>query len=696
MGVPRYVKIILLLFVLVLVGHLIWVLEDRPSLKDLVYSKLPFGKAEPSYVYETVTSFATKTETAIKTTVQTVNHVTTKTVDATFDAQFTGLSRAQLEAIREIKADATHNLISVTKDDKSETNLLARLSEYMDKKYGTKFDDSHPLKGVPLKLVKEKIVADFIKSNVLNIDELLVDHLEDRQTFYKWIVTDLLLPFKPDINAFEGDETGYALDGKGKYEKVESPKFSKNFLDIVKPSKEKIDNLKKHHKNLIAKLKRVQLPPKLLFRGSGIVIPSSGVILPGALVAIGQIRELGSKLPIEVILNNEGEYNKHICEDLLPLLNAECVVLEREIGKKLLDSLNLKKFQLKAITLLVSKFDHTLWLDADNAPLKNVDDYFDSDVYRDTKFVLWPDLMKSSISPIYYDIADIEIGERIHREGLKNGESLEEYSKLSNDEVAFYDLEGTVQGLSVESGQMMFSKVEHFRSIVLALYYNVFGDGLYYKLLYQGAWGWGDRDTFHTALLAMKETFFFSEFMAWHLGWMAGDELKDTTVVQHDPIQSYLFMKKWRQWLRKKGLDSRMKMSQNNDYTKKLKEDFMKDHPDLKIPDVAFLHIHNPKINPLKNTLLKDGVYDNRILGLPDAYKDYLGETDWELRLQSIAKFITCDMLDASYWTGIKRDPTEVCKVVTEFVDKLNKDTKYPEFGEVKLLNELFLPHDGT
>lgn len=46
---------------------------------------------------------------------------------------------------------------------------------------------------------------------------------------------------------------------------------------------------------------------------------------------------------------------------------------------------------------------------------------------------------------------------------------------------------------------MMIDKEKHFRSLVLAMYYNYYGPNYYYPLLSQGAAGEGDKETFIAA-----------------------------------------------------------------------------------------------------------------------------------------------------------------------------------------------------
>lgn len=75
-------------------------------------------------------------------------------------------------------------------------------------------------------------------------------------------------------------------------------------------------------------------------------------------------------------MDTPDEYDKQICEDLLPnKLNGKCVVIQNILGKEVFDMVS-AKFARKILGLIVSSFDHTIALDADNFPLEMSTIYF--------------------------------------------------------------------------------------------------------------------------------------------------------------------------------------------------------------------------------------------------------------------------------------------------------------------------------
>lgn len=535
-----------------------------------------------------------------------------------------------------------------------------------------------------------------------------LDKYLDKKDYFKYILEDLLMANRPKTKELSSDERGSDIQGKF-YKYTTNPILSKNRLsECVKLNEKTFDDLQSSHDTLVKLLKSLDEPPSHIAHGSGIIISGGGVYFGGALVTIGQIREMGSTLPIEVIINTRDEYDVQICEDLLPnQFNAKCVIIEEEIGKETVKKLNLKKFQMKVLGFLASSFDNIIALDADNLPLKNVDELLDSEPFLTTKFVLWPDIWHKQTSPVYYDIARIKVGEPIHREGIANDWSYKDYiEKDKFKDVMFHDLENTLPGMSVETGQMVFSKKTHYKSFLLSLYYNIYGPSHYYRIFFQGTPGEGDRETFLPALHVFQEPYHLAKHNAWLAGYKEKDGFfQETAIVQYDPKQSTKFFNDWQNWLIGKKLDSRLWPFQDNSYTKDLLSEFKKNKAKViitedkddkvktvpyKLPDVMFLHTHKPKINPIVNSA-KDGyggVYTRRNLGKPEAYADDFGKTDWELKFHTISRWVACvGIKSETYWKNIAQlERNDVCSKVTKYVEFLQKDSKDLKAGDLKFL----------
>jgi alpha 1,2-mannosyltransferase len=193
-------------------------------------------------------------------------------------------------------------------------------------------------------------------------------------------------------------------------------------------------------------------------RARGIVAVGGGAYMGPVLVSIRMLRRKNTILPVEVFLPNEKYYDTYICDEVLKELNARCVTLPR------LKDFDLKKYQYKALAILLSSFEDVLFLDVDNFPLINPNELFDSAPYTTTGLVTWPDFWASSTSPLYYQIS-AQIPPSLRRHA------------------------------TTEAGQFLLSKRKHAATLLLATYYNLYGPKFYYRLLSQGAPGEGDKDT---------------------------------------------------------------------------------------------------------------------------------------------------------------------------------------------------------
>jgi alpha 1,2-mannosyltransferase len=187
------------------------------------------------------------------------------------------------------------------------------------------------------------------------------------------------------------------------------------------------------------------------------------------LVSIQMLRRTNSYLSVEVFLPDEKDYDTYICEEILNDLKARCVVLPK------LKNFTIKRYQYKALAILSGSFEDILFLDADNFPLIDPNELFDSDSYTATGLVTWPDFWASSASPFYYYIsAQTPTPLRLHA--------------------------------TTEAGQILISKRQHAATLLLATYYSLYGPHFYYRFLSQGAPGEGDKNTFLAAAMALNDS----------------------------------------------------------------------------------------------------------------------------------------------------------------------------------------------
>ncbi|RCK66409.1 Alpha-1,2-mannosyltransferase MNN26 [Candida viswanathii] len=529
-----------------------------------------------------------------------------------------------------------------------------------------------------------------------------------RQTYFEHLLKEILLDNKPKCEPLTKEEKGKKLNPTYQWD---ARVISQSYLreSSLSIPGEKFRAIRYAHDQVVEALKNLADPPLQFFKGHGIVINGGGNMIAAALTAIANLRERGSTLPVELVLDTKEEYDKQICEELLPKkLKGKCVIIEEEVGKDIFEAIT-EKFSRKILGLLVSSFDHTIAMDADNFAIKNVDTLLYTEPYLSNKMILWPDLWVKLTSPLYYKIARIEPGELVGRFGIPNDDSFAEYlAKDPELEVHFHDFANLPSPISVETGQIVFSKREHLRSLLLALYYNINSEDLYMNLIYQGAFGEGDRETITPALHVMNERYSLENQKVHLLGYTAENgKFSETTLGQTDPRDNVDFYADWKKFLKSRKLDTRLNPFQSGGYTSRLIEQFkeykkkiiedqkLEDEDtvhrviDYKMPEILFLHCNHPKIDPVKNVDDGEyGIYSRRNMGPPESVRGLFQGIDWELRFHTVSKWVACEGITSSnYWDKVAgKSRAEVCKKVSEYVEYLKKDTFDPEATKLTVL----------
>lgn len=170
--------------------------------------------------------------------------------------------------------------------------------------------------------------------------------------------------------------------------------------------------------------------PSDLFAGQGIVILAGGRYTGFATTGLGMLREIGSKLPIEVWVKDQSEEREEWCAELAKE-GVACRRLSDYMDTDLLEH----GYQLKISAILFSSFEQILFLDADNVPVVNPDVIFTSKSFTETGVVMWPDYWKHTGAPYLPYIV-----------GLSDGPS----ELLREDQTA-------------ESGQLVWDKRRHWK-----------------------------------------------------------------------------------------------------------------------------------------------------------------------------------------------------------------------------------------
>ena len=267
-------------------------------------------------------------------------------------------------------------------------------------------------------------------------------------------------------------------------EKYGTPKFGKEdeerepTPETIGMAPADIQSLRKSHEVILRYpgLNDTEEDAKKLFSGTGIVMVAGGDYYPPAIVSIRMLRKTGSTLPVQLFLQSASEYQAHICEEVLPALNAECFVIEDYLRKDA--PFKVTHYQLKILGLIFSTFSNVIFLDADCIPLHDPAELIQAEPFLSTGLISWPDYWIATEDPAFYTIA----GFKSYPTGLPLRSS--------------------------ESGQLLISKEKHLSSLILAAYYNVFGPTHYYPILSQGAPGEGDKDTFLAGAIVLNRSWY--------------------------------------------------------------------------------------------------------------------------------------------------------------------------------------------
>ncbi|TID21169.1 hypothetical protein CANINC_003449 [Pichia inconspicua] len=380
------------------------------------------------------------------------------------------------------------------------------------------------------------------------------------------------------------------------YESPDDVLSEKELLEKFEFPQNFVDDLKAKHDNVVKSIPDVE---PHFYSGDGYVMVGGGMYSWYALLGIETLRKVGSTLPVEVFLPDVSDYEYLFCDKILPKLNARCVEMHKVFSPDSLSSFDVQGYQYKAFALLASSFENAFLLDSDSYPVTNPDVLFESEVYKSHKMITWPDFWRRTTSPIYYDIAGIDIGVTPIRH-LNDKFINTKYLKLKEGEdvtssVTFHDREGTIPDWSTESGEMLINKKEHFKTLLLALYYNYDGPYGYYPLLSQGGAGEGDKETFVAAANFFGKKYYqVNKKPEKIFGWFNKDKnFEHSTIMQFNPIEDFEILQKLQQRMREdiERQGEKFEYKYEKYYSKMFK-------PNLLTP--LFYHVHDPKMDAFK------------------------------------------------------------------------------------------------
>jgi Mannosyltransferase putative len=199
------------------------------------------------------------------------------------------------------------------------------------------------------------------------------------------------------------------------------------------------------------------IPPfPRIFDGRGIVICAGGPkYFHLAWTSVRMLRHLGCTLPIEMWHLGPQEVDASMGALLAPL--GVTTVDAYEI-RKLHPTRILKGWELKPYSILHSRFQEVLYIDADNYAVANPEFLFETTEYKSTGAIFWPDQQRLKADRDIWRLCGVDY----------------------RDEPEF------------ESGQIVVDKARAWRPLSLCLWYNEYSD-FYFRHVH------GDKDLFHMA-----------------------------------------------------------------------------------------------------------------------------------------------------------------------------------------------------
>lgn len=306
-----------------------------------------------------------------------------------------------------------------------------------------------------------------------------------------------------------------------------------------------IPNLLKNVKiDTFGELRRLSPEWNQYVSAKGYVLIGGGKYSWLSYLVVKQIRKSGGVLPVEIFIPSEAEYEQRFCEEILPKLNARCNVLDGSIAAMLKTKFGLGGYQYKMLAILTSKFGNVLYLDSDLFPTTNVEYLFTSQLFREKGLILWPDDWSRTTNPKFHEIAEFPVKENKVRyseyDKQQLGGKLKPLSEYTFADSNFHDFENTLPNPSSEAGVLLINKTSHVRSMLLALYYNIYGPEYYYPLMTQGGAGEGDKETFIAAAAVLGEPYFQTRKQFKWVGYQSQDEKRFVSkgLGHYDPIIS--------------------------------------------------------------------------------------------------------------------------------------------------------------
>ncbi|CCK72495.1 alpha-mannosyltransferase KNAG_0K01300 [Huiozyma naganishii CBS 8797] len=525
-----------------------------------------------------------------------------------------------------------------------------------------------------------------------NTTVTVVNDADKIKSYYNTVFENLLL-FSPkgETARAYGDKCilneaiGTTSDNIPKFERLSY----ENLLDCLKLSNEELSALKLSHNFFVQSLDVKY--PKGMYQGDGIVMVGGGKYSLMAYLVIKHLRSSGTSLPVEVFIPPNEEDETEFCETALPELNAQCIFIDRILPSAMIKTFHFKGYQFKSLALVSSSFENVLLLDADNYPVRRLDDIFKQEPFKSTGLILWPDFWRRTTTPLFYNISGVAIDLTSPvRYSFDDLTPPEVYfnSTMDRSKIPVNDFAGAMPDVSTESGQLLINKRTHLKTILLSLYYNVNGPAWYYPIIAQRAPGEGDKDTFIAAANFYGLPWYQVKTRVGIDGYSEDGQYHGVGMLQYDFVQDYeLYQSARRDITAKYGVAGPSKTGQlrseiayDENYSLDTFEEkyFNKEKSGHK---VMFIHANFPKFDPL--SLWQDKKFINK---QGSTYRTYnnLGKFNyWDIELYNFNSFETlfCSGADSVTWfpymnralQGNTNDRESMCSYIRMRLDHLEQ-----------------------
>lgn len=300
------------------------------------------------------------------------------------------------------------------------------------------------------------------------------------------------------------------------------------FSSVLEVSFEDTLKLRESHKKALSTLPNEA--PAGLYKGSGIVVIGGGERTPIALVSIRMLRKVNKDVPIELVVNEDEKNDSTLCSEVLPSLNAQCLVLSEALGQKAASMFKLERQQVKSLALLASSFDSIILLEAENVLMKDPSALLNSKPFKKYGAILWPSVQPNSVSPVFYKAANSNSENDYNDKQSSTHDHNKE--RQTTKAVAF------LPEYSTESGQIMINKSRHFKSIALTVYYNLYGQSAFYALLSKDSDN-AEKETFAAAFSVLEDPVYYIHSTPKLVGQQVENQEINVATLLTDPEEDY-------------------------------------------------------------------------------------------------------------------------------------------------------------